>query len=248
MSITDPALQTLPRDDLVVRGAFVPRAGHVFISCDYDQVEARLAAHFSADPGLIEAFRIADSPGGRDFFSTIATELFQEEVAKKDRRRQMVKNMTYARLFGAGLGQMARTAGVTEAQMLPVRDAFNARYPGLERMDSEIMGEAHSIGGIMTPLGRFLPVTKGREYPAVNYKIQGHAAEVLKRSMIDAESTGLGDWMVLPVHDELLFEVPQDQAEDACTAIRKVMENRTDYRVPLTCKPVIMRERWTGKE
>jgi DNA polymerase I len=254
MSITDPALQTLPRDDLVVRGAFIPHEGHVFISCDYDQVEGRLAAHFSEDPGLIAAFLAADAPGGKDFFSAIATTLFREDVEKKDKRRQAVKNMTYARLFGAGLEKMALTAGVTAEWLRPVRDEFDAHYPGLRLMDRKIMDDArlnaaaYGSTGVLTPLGRFLPAERGKEYALVNYLIQGTAAEILKQAIINCEAMGLGPWMRLPVHDELLFEVPAEQAEKACRTIQIAMENRKDYRVPLTCKPQVMAERWAGKE
>jgi DNA polymerase I len=253
MSITDPALQTLPRDDLVVRNAFIPHKGNVLISCDYDQVEMRLAAHFSQDQGLIQAFLDADAPGGTDFFSAVASQIFQEKISKGDKRRQMTKNMGYARLYGAGLDKMALTAGVTSEVMKPVKDAFDARYPGLNAMARAIEQESRQrvrdglAAGVLTPLGRFIPAQQDHEYALVNHKIQSHAAEVLKRAIIDADSSGLGEYMLLPVHDELLFEVPADMAEEACRSIQKVMENRADYAVPITCEPKIMRSRWTGK-
>lgn len=252
-SITDPALQTLPRDDLIVRGAFIPAEGCVLISCDYDQIEMRLAAHFSADPGLIEAFRQADKPDGTDFFSAIASELFRERIRKGDRRRQMVKNMGYARIYGAGLEKMAITAGVTADQMRPVRDRFDEQYPGLSKMTEGVMSVARSLAsskgrpGVMTPLGRFLPGEPGREYALVNYLIQSHASEILKQAMLDLDAAGLGDAMLLPVHDEIVFEVPAGDAEEACKTIRNVMERRDEYAVPITCEPKIMAERWVGK-
>lgn len=253
MSITDPALQTLPRDDLVIRGAFIPRPGHVLISCDYDQIEMRLSAHFAADDGLIQAFLQADEPGGTDFFSSIASELFRREIRKGDKRRQMVKNMSYARIYGAGVAKMALTAGVTVEQMKPVKDAFDNRYPGLSRMAESIVNNARHAAeaggrpGVFTPLGRFLPGESGREYALVNYLIQSHASEILKQAMINLAAAGLQDYMLLPVHDEIVFEVPEIEADAAAKLIRDTMENRTDYSVPITCEPKIMPERWVGK-
>jgi DNA polymerase I len=252
MSITDPGLQTLPRDDLVVRGAFIPRPGYVFISCDYDQIEMRLAAHFSQDPGLIQAFKAADT-NGTDFFSEVAGEIFGQRIEKKDKRRQMVKNMNYARIYGAGLPKMAVTAGVTAEQLKPVYDRFNTRFPGLQSMSDDIIASARQYKtergrpGVMTPWGRFLPGESGKEYALVNYKIQSHASEILKASMIALDADGFGNAMLLPVHDEIMFEVPEADAASCARRIQEIMENRNDYSVPITCAPKIMKERWTGK-
>jgi DNA polymerase-1 len=249
MSITDPALQTLPRDDLIVRGAFIPRPGNVFISCDYSQIEMRLAAHFAQDPGLAQAFKAADTQG-KDFFAEIASELFREPVLKSDRRRQMVKNMGYARLYGAGVAKMALTAGVTLQQMRPVYDAFNARYPGLSMLTDRILMEARENDppSILTPLGRKLVADRGREQTQmVNALIQGHAAEILKQAVLNLDAAGFGDKMLLPVHDELLFEVPAEDAEEAAITICRIMEDHENYAIPITASPSIMTERWQGK-
>src|ERR1700721_2103646 len=134
MSIRDPALQTLHRDDKIVRGCFVPREGYVFISCDADQIELRVAAHLSQDPGLIQAFPDADQPGGLDFFSGVASQLFNDKVRKGDPRRNIMKSVCYCYLFGGGLDKMAFTAGVSVEQMKPIREAFMSRFPGLETL------------------------------------------------------------------------------------------------------------------
>lgn len=249
MSITDPALQTLPRDDLIVRGAFIPREGCVLISCDYSQIEARLAAHFAQDQGLVTAFKIADEDS-TDFFAEIATDLWNVPVSKADRRRQMVKNMVYARIYGAGLAKMALTAGVPVPEMRRVKEKFDYRYPGLDSMTRKIMEDARAIQaemkkpGVYTPLGRFLPGEAGREYALVNYLIQSHASEVLKQAMLDLDAAGLGDAMLVPVHDEIVFEVPAAEADEAMQTIQWTMENRRDYAVPITCEPKLMTERW----
>jgi DNA polymerase-1 len=246
MSITDPALQTLPRDDLIVRGAFIPRPGYVFISIDADQIEARLAAHFSEDQGFIAAFYEADN-GGRDFFCGVASEIFQTNIIKTDRRRQYTKNTVYGSLYGAGAPKMALTAGVTLAVMEPIKKAFDQRYPGLKALSNRIIQEAslHSPPAVFTPLGRRLILDLGREYTqGTNALIQGHAAEILKRGLLDLDAAGFGDALLLPVHDEIILEVRKEEAEDALRTVSKILTNRSDYKVPITWDGKIMSERW----
>jgi len=245
-SVTDPALQTLPRDDEVVRGSFIPHPGFAFITCDLDQVEARIAAHFSNDQGLIQAFLDADS-GGMDFFCGVASGIFGTEITKDDPRRQLTKNVVYGKLFGAGLETMARTAGVDPWTMKPVKDAFEERFPGLQLMTDRIMEEAQQYDPpcTFTPLGRLLVADHGRAYTQLpNAKIQGHAAEYLKLRLVDLDAAGLGPYLRLPIHDEVLAEVPADEADDLRYEIERLMSDRTNYRVPITAGGKVLRERW----
>lgn len=246
MSVTDPALQTLPRDDEVVRGSFIPHPGMALVSCDLDQVEARLAAHFSNDPGLIQAFLDADA-GGADFFCGVASGIFGETITKGDPRRQLTKNVVYGKLFGGGLETMARTAGVDPMVMKPVKDAFEARFPGLQAMTDQIMREAegYDVPCVFTPLRRRLVADHGRAYTQLtNAKIQGHAAEYFKMRLVDLDAAGLGPYLRLPIHDEELAEVPADEAEEICREIERLMSDRVNYRVPITAGGKVMRERW----
>jgi DNA polymerase I len=247
MSITEPALQTLPRDDLIVRSCFIPRPGCVLISIDADQIEARLAAHFSGDQGLISAFIEADQPGGRDFFCGVASEIFGEEITKQDKRRQHTKNTVYGSIFGAGAEKMALTAGVSPAIMIPIKQAFDARFPGLKELQNRILTEARQRNPmcVYTPLGRRLLLDSGREYTqGTNALIQGHAAEILKQGLLDLDAAGFGDNLLLPVHDEIILEVRKEDAGDALQEISKILTNRADYVVPITWDGKIMEERW----
>jgi DNA polymerase I-like protein with 3'-5' exonuclease and polymerase domains len=246
MSVTEPALQTLHRDDKTVRGCFIPRPGHVFISCDFSQVEMRLAAALSGDEGLIEAFKESDN-GGLDFYSGIASELFGEFVPKDDKRRQATKTMSYAKLYGAGVATMARSIGLPQTQVKTIHDAFNSRFPGLERLARDTAASAweqkHSGDqpAVILPSGRRLPVD--REHASVNYLIQGAAAEVLKRAGLNVEAAGFGGAMRLFIHDELLSEVPAEDAEECRVAIEEAMTDNS-FAVPLTCAAKILPERW----
>jgi DNA polymerase-1 len=246
MSVTEPALQTLPRDDKVIRGAVVPRRGNALPQCDLSQVEARLGAHFSGDPGLIKAFMDADMYG-TDFFCGVAGGIYGENVLKSDPRRQSTKNVVYGSLYGAGARKMAETAGVPFEQMNPVKLAFDATYPGLkdalERLSSE--AKQHDRPYITTPLGRRLYLEAGREYTqGLNSLIQGHAAEYFKRSIVNMDVAGVGDYLVLPVHDEVIADAPAEEAEEVLRVIQDCMTDTTNYRVHIPAEGKVMAERW----
>lgn len=245
-SVTEPALQTLPRDDKVVRGAFVPREGNALITCDLDQVEARITAHFSADPGLIEAFLRAERDG-TDFFCEIASQIFQEPIAKNDPRRSRTKNVTYGKIYNSGLDKMAETAGVPVAQMRPVRDAFERLYPGIKRLNDLIIREARAmpVPCVYTPTGRRLVADEDRYFTQLlNAKVQATAAEYFKRRVIELDDAGLGEYLRLPIHDEIMAEAPIDLAAEVERTISEIMTNRTDYLVPITAGGKVMADRW----
>lgn len=248
-SCSDPNLQNLPRDDQIVRGCFIPRPGNVFISCDFSQIEMRLAAALSGDAGLIAAFAEADA-GGRDFYSALASDMFREDVAKEDPRRQAIKNMSYAALYGAGLAKQAVTAGVTVEQLRPIRMAFDARYPGLSGLSQLIQAEANAglqatgTPFVRTSIGRYLPCSRDKMYALLNYKIQAEAGECLKRGIAALAAAGLAGAMRVPVHDEVIFEVPAADADELKVLAQRTMADTERYSVPITCAAKIMSERW----
>jgi DNA polymerase I-like protein with 3'-5' exonuclease and polymerase domains len=250
MSVSDPALQQLPRDDKVIRGSFIPRPGHVFISCDLDQVEMRILAHLSRDPGLIEAFLEADS-GGADFFTAVARVLYHnDQLVKSDPRRQLVKNSSYARAYGGGTEKLAMTAGVSVSEIKVFEDLFDQRFPGMRTLMDTLERDAKGAfrrgerGGVRLEDGRFLPCDKGKEYTNLNYDIQGTAAIIMKRLLGNIDAAGLGDALVLAVHDEAILEVPIAQAEEARRVVEDCMTDRQNYLVPLTAGGTILTERW----
>lgn len=248
MSISDPNLQNLHRDDPTVRRGIIPREGNVIVSCDADQIEMRLAAHFSEDQGLIDAFLSPD-----DFFCVVASRLFEEDIRKGDRRRQITKNTGYGRLYGAGATTIARTAKIT----LPVAEAFIQRFdhqfPGLSALMQRLVDEGRrnyydeGIAYITTPLGRRLPVAGQREYALLNYMIQGHAAEVLKKGLVDLDAAGLGPYMLFPVHDEIVADVPKNDAVEVSRLIESTLNDLSTYRVPITWSAETFQERWSVK-
>lgn len=261
MSVTEPALQTLLRDtlmlhtggDIGVRGAFIPRPGNVFGSIDADQIEARMGTHLSRDPGMLQMFRIADQ-GGPSFFKQMAGAIFglkPDEVDKKDQRYSLSKNVTYGKIYGAGVPTMALTAGVTEAEMRPVAEQFAALYGGLDQlMRSTIdQGRANArISGsrpfIHTLLGRRLYGDPGAEYALLNYRIQGHAAEIAKRGVVNLAAAGFLPYMRLVVHDEILFEFPKEDHAEAMRMAEEILTNRDEYIIPITWGGAVLPDRW----
>lgn len=251
-SVTDPPMQTFDRDVPMIRGAFRPWPGNAFVAVDADQIEARVTADFSDDRGMIEAFHQADETGV-DFFRLLAGRIYREDpekISKKDIRRQLTKNSTYARIYGSGLDKMALTAGVPVEQAAPAYNAFGQLYPGPDRLMEQIIrkckaeARAGGRGFVTSPLGRVLYVDKKREYAGLNYKIQCHAAEILKKGVVQLDAAGLTPYLRLTIHDEVLGEFPKDVAKDALATMTRILTDRTTYKVPITWDGKILEERW----
>jgi len=251
MSITGPAFQTLFREakpSRIVRGCVIPREGNVLISTDMDQIEARLMAIYSQDQGLLDAFNT-----DKDFFCEIATQLWKEEIKKGDHRRTLIKNVIYGKDYGAGPETMAKTAGVPEAIMLPLVESFDVRFPGVRRFFNSVLTvgrqleRAEGVGYVVTPYGRRIPNVDGRLYALTNYLIQGAAAEILKKSLADLDAVGLGEYLILPVHDEILLDVPKEIVPDVLRIMKETLNDYTSFPVPLTWSTEVFEERWGPK-
>lgn len=250
MSITDPGLQTLQRDDPTVRTAFIPSTGNALVTCDADQIEARLATHFSEDEGLRAAF-LSD----QDFFCELASQIYQVPITKHDRRRQITKNTVYGKLYGAGYETIARTAKIPVQAAEAFIQAFDARFPGINAlMDTTILEARHRYTAegrayVRTPLGREIPVdgSTNREYALLNYLIQGHAAEVLKKGLADLVAAGVDQYLVLPIHDEVVMDVPIDIVHDVRRVVEDTLTDRETYSVPLTWSADIWSTDWGQK-
>lgn len=250
MSVDTPPLQQLPRSEKQIRGGIIPREGHVFVTCDLDQAELRIIADLSGDEGLIAAFRTADSDGGTDFFTAVARELYQTHMEKSDPRRDAIKAFMYAWCYGGGDDTLASTAGVPVETIRHIKQLFSERFPVMVEYKNRLEREAVAMRrsgdrpGVYLESGRFLPCDSGDEYVTLNYRIQGFAAEYMKMCLIRADSAGLGEFFVLPIHDEILMEVPTGQAEWAARTLEEAMTDRTSYKVPMTAGAKILPERW----
>ena len=241
MSITAPALQTLPKGDDTVRRAFIPKDDdHFIVTSDLDQVEFRMFSSLSQDANLISMFNLADATGS-DPFTEIGREIYQDPTMQKsDKRRNLIKGVVYGRLYGAGVEKQAITAGVAKDQMQAVSDAFDLRFPGMAFFQKQVEDagmrrlRAEGQGYVNTWTGRRLPCDEDRVYTLVNYLIQGGAAEVFKSNLIKLDQADLTDLLIVPVHDEIVLNAPKDSVEEVMQTVKECMTTTEGWSVPLT--------------
>lgn len=251
MSISDPSLQNLPRRDPLVRNAFLPREGHTLLTIDADQIEARLTAHFSEDQGLIDAFL---SP--EDFFCAVASQAFGKEVVKGMSERDLIKGVVYGKVYGASVMTMAASAGVPPEDMHQTNALFDSNYPNVHKFMERVIREGKGRradapddrGFVTTPYGRKIKADRGREYTLVNYLIQCHASEILKKKIVELDAILPSEVkMVLPVHDEIIFDVPTEMVADVQHEAENVLNDYDNYKVPITWGGEVCPTSWGSK-
>lgn len=254
MSVSEPNFQNLPRgaskSAAIVRNCVEFTAGHVGMFCDFAQIETRLMAHLSGDPGLIQAFHQPE-----DFFVTLARNVFSDPtIDKKHHLRNVIKTWMYATIYGAGLEKQAKTAGMTVREMQDVVDRIHKAYPGIRRFQEQVylvaMANYRETGQafyICPMSGRKHVADKGKEYALVNYLIQGMAAYFFKIKLLELDAAGLGEYMILPVHDEVILEVPVSEAEHVAKILMEVMNDNTTFSVPVQAE-VSYGYRWGEKK
>ena len=246
LSSSDPNLQNIPiRTELgrEIRRAFIADAGHVLISADYSQIELRVLAHMAGEPALIEAFR-----SGEDIHDRTALQLFGPDSGlSRHELRSRSKMVNYAVLYGKTPFTLAKDINVTQEAAQEFIDAYFTGFPRVRVFIDQMLEDARRTGVVKTMFGRrrLVPNLLSRNFQmraqsereAVNMPIQGTAADILKRAMIDLHaelsSSRLKARMILTVHDELLFETPHEEAEEAAALVREKMEQAVKLDVPL---------------
>ncbi|PLX85316.1 MAG: DNA polymerase I [Desulfuromonas sp.] len=246
LSSSNPNLQNIPirtEEGGRIREAFIPAEGNVLLAADYSQVELRILAHMAAEPALKEAFL-----AGEDIHARTASEIFGvfPETVTSEMRRQ-AKTINFGVLYGMGAFSLAKDLGISNKEAKIFIDSYFARYPGiLDFMESKRQ-EAREKLYVTTMLGRrcAVPEIHSRngairgyaERNAINYPIQGSAADIIKVAMVHIherlEREGLGAKMVIQVHDELVFDVPKKELERVEKLVRKEMEGAVPLDVPL---------------
>ena len=247
LSSSDPNLQNIPiRTELgrEIRRAFVADSGSVLISADYSQIELRVLAHMAGEEALIEAFR-----SGEDIHERTGVKLFGAgNTIDKHLLRSTSKMVNYAVLYGKTSFTLAKDINVTQDTAQEFIDAYFAGFPRVRQFIDRLLEEARQTGVVKTMAGRrrLVPNLTSRNFQmraqaereAVNMPIQGTAADILKKAMIDLDAElprrGLKARMILTVHDELLFECERSEAEEAAAVVREQMENAVALSVPLT--------------
>lgn len=260
MSMQDPNFQNLPRRSetnkaaQIIRNCVNSRYGDDggLLMCDFDQIEMRAIAHLSGDQGLIDAFLSPD-----DFFINLARSIYSDESIhdKKDPRRQVTKNAGYAKIYGAGIPKFALTAGIPETQARHVMRRFDTLFSEVPKFQKRIQNEAMQtraetgdMGYVICPLtGRVHHADPGKEYALVNYVTQGFAAQVFKMKIIELDDAGLDEFMILPVHDETILDVPNKDKESVIVTLQDIMNDQELLSVPVTAG-IAHGKRWGEKE
>lgn len=246
LSSSNPNLQNIPirsEEGRKIRQAFIAPQGYKIVAADYSQIELRIMAHLSADVGLLKAFS-----AGEDVHRATAAEVFGVAVDQvtTDLRRS-AKAINFGLIYGMSSFGLAQQLGLSRSQAQSYIDLYFARYPGVKSYMDNIRDQAREQGYVETLFGRrlYLPEIKSRnaarrqyaERTAINAPMQGTAADIIKRAMIKTDQWLLEDKpdakMIMQVHDELVFEVAENQVETCSALIRNIMSSAADLNVPL---------------
>ena len=245
LSSSDPNLQNIPirnEEGRRIRQAFIAREGFTVVAADYSQIELRIMAHLSQDQGLINAFT-----QGKDIHRSTAAEIFGvalDEVTPEQRRN--AKAINFGLIYGMSAFGLSRQLGIGRADAQNYMDLYFKRYPGVQTFMHDIREKAKAQGYVETLFGRrlYLPDInssngmrrKAAERVAINAPMQGTAADIIKRAMIQLDQKLQNDpdiAMIMQVHDELVFEVRSEKVAFYRELIKTHMESAADLVVPL---------------
>ncbi|MDH1130019.1 DNA polymerase I, partial [Stenotrophomonas maltophilia] len=246
LSSSDPNLQNIPirtEDGRRIRRAFVAPEGFQLLAADYSQIELRIMAHLSEDPGLVRAFE-----QGADVHRATAAEVFGrtlEEVTPNERRA--AKAINFGLMYGMSAFGLARNLGIDRGQAQDYVALYFSRYPGVRDFMERMRQQARDQGYVETLFGRRLYLNDiharnqglraGAERAAINAPMQGTAADIIKRAMVDVDQwlrdSGAPARMILQVHDELVFETESSFVEDLRLQVVERMSQAAKLRVPL---------------
>lgn len=244
---SDPNLQNIPiRTEIgrQVRKAFVASPGWLLVAVDYSQIELRVVAHMAQDQSMLKAFQ-----ENQDIHATTAAAIYDiplESVTKKQRRQ--AKAINFGLIYGMSAFGLTRTTDLTLAEAEDFREAYFKRFPGVKRYLDRVRKEAKEKGYVETLFGRrrYFPrlktttnynIQQRAEREAINAPIQGTAADIMKKAMLDVDqalkASNLKTRMLLQVHDELVFEAPENELDRTIQIVRSTMENTVELSIPL---------------
>lgn len=249
-SSSGPNLQNMPRI-LGPRECFIPRLGRRNWHFDYEQVEMKFFVHFAEDDDMARA--IAD-----DIHLYVAAEIYDrpaEDVTKEQRKR--AKGVNFGILYGAGPPTMAETltkkgliTTTPEASLLVAK--YHKRFPSVRRTTSKFKSELHRDGYVRNPFGRRYHIPSKFSYKALNYMCQGTSADLMKLSMVRIwkylRAVGAKSRIILTVHDELAIEMPLIEEKTLIPEIKRLMEDRKSFYIPITVDCEVVTHRWSEKK
>ena len=246
LSSSDPNLQNIPirsSEGRRIRQAFVAPPGRLLLAADYSQIELRIMAHLSGDAGLCQAFE-----GGLDVHRATAAEVFGAALDQvSDEQRRAAKAINFGLIYGMSAFGLARQLGIERGAAQEYIERYFARYPGVRAYMDRIRATAREQGYVETVFGRrlYLPDINARnqhmrqyaERTAINAPMQGTAADIIKRAMIEVAGwlggSGVAADLIMQVHDELVFEVDAGVADEVASRVATIMQEAASLDVPL---------------
>jgi DNA polymerase-1 len=246
LSSNDPNLQNIPiRSELgrKIRGAFIAKPGYKLLSCDYSQIELRLVAFLAKDKNMLAAFK-----KGQDIHTATAAAIWNEKLESVTKeQRSIAKAINFGLIFGQGPQGLSQTAGITFAEAREFIAKYFEAYSGVKEYMAQTKALAHSLGYVETFFGRkrYLPeidsmmhqLRAQAERMAINMPVQGTEADLIKLAMIELHDKLHKKFphanMLLQVHDELVFEVPEKDVKAVAAFVKDIMENAEKIDVPI---------------
>lgn len=246
LSSSNPNMQNIPirtEDGNRIRRAFIPSEGLCFLSADYSQIDLRVMAHYSQDKALLQAFQ-----SGADIHSRTAAQIFSiAEMMVNSEMRRVAKSINFGIVYGMSAFGLSAQLEISRKEAQQFIDKYFDHYSGVKVFMESVVEQAREDGFVTTLLNRRRAVpeidAKNRvrrefaERTAINTPIQGTAADIIKLAMIaveaELEKEGLSAKLLLQVHDELVFELPENELEETKKVVKRVMENALKLDVPL---------------
>jgi len=240
MSITRPALQTLPSSDQMIRRCLLAEPGHVMVSTDFQAIEMRVLAALADVKKMKEGF----VNGGADFDIHMYTARLIKGEGATQKDRKLFKGAGFGKVYGGGVKTLARQTGATEEEISRAVAAYDREYPEIKRASARWQRQARETGLVhVSVTGRRLPLDRERMYAIVNYACQSVARDCLGQSLIDLEANGLLPYLRLPIHDEVVASVPEREAPEIAREIARCMTFDL-YGVPIVADSEIGKRSW----
>ena len=252
LSSTEPNLQNIPiktAEGRRIREAFIPEKGNVLISADYSQIELRIMAHLSQDKNLTHAFN-----NDIDVHSSTAAEVFGVSIDHvTQNQRRSAKAINFGLMYGMSAFGLTRQLGIPRGEAQEYLDTYFARYTGVRDYMDNIKTQAKEDKYVETIMGRRLYLNEinaanglrrqAAERAAINAPLQGSAADIIKKAMLDINDLILNEMpkvrMIMQVHDELVFECPKDNADTTMSKMKDTMEKTVELNIPLIAEAAI---------
>jgi DNA polymerase I len=249
LSSTNPNLQNIPVRTVLgreIRAAFIPAAGNVLMSADYSQIELRLMAHFSQDPLLLDAYRT-----GKDIHTLTASEVFGVDAATMDKEtRARAKAVNFGIVYGISPFGLAAQLNIDQKTAKQYIETYFDRYKGVKRFIEETLETVRRDQSVKTHFGRIRPIPDIQsrnpnmrgfaERTAINTPLQGTAADLIKLAMLKIDQLirdrKLKSRMTLQVHDELLFDVVPEEADELQDLVKREMEHVAEFSIPIVAE------------